>query len=200
MNELPPRQRGCIYFHPDRSSWCGCFCTTVSGTDGWSRTVCLGLEGPAHGPGGLRGSSELPGWVQESAGRDGSSVFRPLQPGPQGGVATVPQSSHEMLGAVRKRWLTSGYSAGPGPPRDGLAGLGPELRHGTVLSPKLSGPHSPAWSQGPSRVPSGLSGAGWLGSPRGSGGGRRALPSSAPSDLGQKVFCTVGCLVVAREQ
>lgn len=83
-----------------------------------------------------------------------------------------------------------------GGPKHRLAGLGPELRHGTALSPQLSGPHSPAWSQGPSRVPSGLSRSWLTGEPQGGLGKRKgALPSLSTIGLGtgRCLHCWVPC-------
>lgn len=136
---------------------------------------------------------------REATGTDGSSVLKPLHPGPQG---EWPQSSHERLEAVRGEVAPLRPLSWTGDPKDRQAGLGPKLRHGTVLSPQLSGPHSPAWSQGPSRVPSGLSRSWLIGDPQRGLGKEKERPAlnSASSDFAQAGVCTVGCLVVAREQ
>lgn len=101
-----------------------------------------------------------------------------------------------MLGAVREEVAHLRLLSWTRAPKDGLAGLGPELRHGTVLSPKLSGPHSPAWSQGPSRVLSGLSRSWLVGEPQrglGKEKGRPALTQHHQT-WDRKVFALLGAL------
>lgn len=168
------------------------------------RHMCFGLEGLACGPGRLvspDGSSGCQVGCREGTSEDGSSVLRPLHPGPQ--EEWLLSLSPRMRGwrPGGKRWLASAHSAGPGAsvpaPKDRLAGLGPELQHGTVLSPQVR-TTQPAWSQVPTRVPSGLSGS-WLvrGSPSGVWGkGKSVLPSHQHHQtLDRQVFalCLVPC-------
>ena len=83
-----------------------------------------------------------------------------------------------------------------GGPKDRQAGLGPALRHGMVLSPQLSGPHSPAWSQGPSRVPSGLSRSWLTGDPQRGLGKEKERPALIQhhQTLHRQVFALLGAL------
>lgn len=164
------------------------------------RHVCFGFKGPAYGPRRLvspEGCSELPGWVQWRH-RCGWQL-RP--------EASAPGSPGRVAGEARRKkvsplrplsWTWDGVSGR----KDRLAGLGPELQHGMVLSPQPSGAHSPAWSQATFQgaLP-GLSGTWLAGEPHG-GLGKEKAPSPHVSIIRLvtgRCSCCLWCLVFTQE-